>query len=66
MSHIARASDEDKKRALEQGADCYISKPIKSEILIEIVKKLATLETKDCLNALPQSAHQSLNLKSVN
>ena len=66
MSHIARASDEDKKRALEQGADCYISKPIKSEILIEIVKKLATLETKDCLNARPQSAYQSLNLKSVN
>ena len=61
-------SDEDKKRALEQGADCYIAKPIKSEKLIEIVKKLATSrETKkDYLNTSPQSPHQSLNLKSVN
>jgi CheY-like chemotaxis protein len=61
-------SDEDKKRALEQGADCYISKPIKSEKLIEIVKKLATSrETKKYyLNTSAQSPHQSLNLKSVN
>lgn len=35
-------SDEDKNRALEQGADYYISKPIKSEKLIQIVKDLET------------------------
>lgn len=48
-------SEEDEKRALEQGADCYIPKPIKSEKLIEIVKTLATtIETKNSdLNSSP-------------
>jgi DNA-binding response OmpR family regulator len=31
-------SDEDRIRALEQGADYYLAKPIKSETLIEIVE----------------------------
>jgi DNA-binding response OmpR family regulator len=32
-------SEEDRIRALEQGADYYLSKPIKSERLIEIVEE---------------------------
>jgi DNA-binding response OmpR family regulator len=32
-------SDEDRNRALEQGADHYLSKPIRSEKLIEIIEK---------------------------
>jgi DNA-binding response OmpR family regulator len=32
-------SDEDRIRALEQGADHYLSKPIRSEKLIEIIEK---------------------------
>ena len=33
-------SNEDKTKALEHGADYYLSKPIKSEKLVEIVKKI--------------------------
>jgi CheY-like chemotaxis protein len=32
-------SDQDRIRALQQGADYYLAKPIKSETLIEIIEK---------------------------
>src|SRR2546429_969409 len=37
----ARTSAEDRKRALESGADLYMTKPFKPSVLLEAVRKMA-------------------------